>query len=343
MSSPSEIDRKFIQEKVDSKPGQVRTEVLVDPSKHYDYSIIRITGEKVMGMASGNAFFMKNLPPDKSAYLTFHRAVGKLASSGIMPEYLGMNINFPSETTEEVASHFWNSLNIESKKFQAMITGRSIAARETVSEPFVGGVTAMGTSQNSFFMDPEMIKDGDRILVSKTAGIEAAALLAHLIPEKLEEKIGQYNAKMAGKLFFKTSTIQEAQEALKFGLGNNGVTGLKSADETGIIGALEEFCHAGNFGAEVVFDDIPLYDEVKEICALYDLDPYRINSMGAMIISVQENAAEDFIKELVGNGIDVVDVGKVDRKSNTLRISGGTPEPESATVFYDKLSSILQN
>lgn len=342
MSSPIDDYTRFVEEKISAKFGQKRTEVIVDPSSGYDYSIVKITDEKVMGMASGDSVFMSGLPPDKSAYLTFHKAVGKLASSAIMPEYMNFNINFPSNLDVEIAAHFWNSLNIESKKFQAMITGRHISGSESTKEPFIGGTTAVGTAMGSFYLDPEMITDGDRILVSKTAGIEAATLLAHLIPEYLEGKIGQYNTKMAGKLFFKTSTIQEAQEALKFGLGKQGITGMKSAGDTGMIGALEEFCSSGNFGAEIDLGDIPLYDEVKEICELFDLNPYRTSSMGTMIATSPPNVSEDFIKNLVGNGIDVVDVGKVDKKSNSLKVSGGEVAGKVGKPFYDRLAEILK-
>ncbi len=337
MSDSPEDARKFMEEKINTKFGQKRTEVVVDPSGHFDYSIVKISDDKVMGMASGEAMFLSDLPPDKSAYLTFHRTVGKLVGSAILPEYIGLNIGIPSETDPEKASHYWNSLSIESKKFQAMITGRSFNFRGEAREPYVGGVSAVGTALNSFCLTPESISDGDRVLVSKTAGIEAATVLAHLMPEYLESKLGQYNAKMAGKLFFKTSTIQEAQEAIKFGLGKNGITGMKSAGETGFMGAVEEFCTAGGFGVELDYSQIPVYDEVKEISEIFDLNPFRTASMGAMIMTAPESVSEDFIKVLVGNGIDVVDVGKVSRNSNAVKVSGGEIARESGRSFYDSL------
>lgn len=342
MCPPIDDYSRFMEEKISPKFGQKRTEVIIDPSGGYDYSIVKLTDDKVLGMAAGNSFFQSGLPPDKSAYVTFHKAVGKLASSGIMPEYLSFSINFPSGVEEEKAAHFWNSLNIESKKFQAMIAARHISVNEEAREPFIGGTTAVGTAMSSFFLDPKMISDGDRVLISKTAGLESATLLAHLIPEYLESKMGQYNTKMAGKLFFKTSTIQEAQEALKFGLGKQGITGMKSAGDTGLMGAMEEFCNAGGFGAEIDLSQVPLYDEVREISELFDLNPYRTSSMGTMIITAPPDVSEDFIKNLVGNGIDVVDAGKVNTESNALRVSGGDVAAPGGRPFYDRLSEILK-
>lgn len=343
MSGIKEIDENFVKTKLDPKLGQKKTEIIAGPAQHYDYSLIRITDEKIMGMTSDDAVFLSKLPPDRSAYLTFHRSADKLASSGIMPEYIGVNLHMPAGIEEETLSHYWNSLNIESKKFQVSITGRNVQLSEDAKEPFVGGTTVMGTSRNSFHVTPGSAGDGDRILLTKTAGLEAATILAHLFPEYIEEKAGQYNLKMAQKLFFKTSSLQEEQEAVTFGLGKNGITSMKAVRDRGVIGALNEYSTAGGFGLEADLDLIPVYEEVREICNLFELDQYRTGSMGSLLLTIPEDLVEDFSKDLIGNGIDVSEIGRVDRNSNVVRLKGESMRespPAKERSFFNVLSSI---
>ena len=340
MGKVKEINEKFIHEKLDPKQGQKRNEVVATPAMGYDFSIIGISDDKVLGMASDDAMFMSALPPDKSAYLTFHKSADKLGAAGIMPEYIGINLNMTEGIEEDILAHFWNSLNIESKKFQAAITGRSVRISNTANEPFVGGTTSVGTSRKTFYTTPEGANDGDRILMTKTVGLEATTILSHIFPEFIEEKVGQYNHRLAQKLFFKTSTLQEAQEALKFGLGKNGVTSMMNVRDNGVIWALDQFSKSGKFGIDVDFEKIPVYDEVSEICELFGLDPYFSHSMGSLLMTMPGDVSEDFVKELVGNGIDVADIGKVDRESNLVKISGfGERKRQEAgsSRFYDRL------
>lgn len=343
MGQKKEISEKFITEKLDPKQGQKRTEIMAYPAKGYDFSLIEISEDKIMGMASASALYLSRLTPDKSAYLTFHRAADMLGASGIIPEYMGINLHVPETVEEDKLAHFWNSLNIESKKFQASITGRSLCTSMESREPYVGGITAVGTTRKVFHVTPEGAVHGDRVLMTKTAGLEATTILSHLFPEYVEEKVGQYNHKLSQKLFFKTSTLQETQEALKFGLGKNGVTSMINVREQGIVGALKQLSKSGRMGLDIDFEKVPVYDEAKEICSLFGLDPYATNSMGSMLLTMPEDVSEDFIKELVGNGIDVVDIGQVNRESDLLKMAGYSNDGTSSGDGLDIYDLVYQN
>lgn len=339
------LSEEFIRGKIDAKSGMKRTEVIAGPSMRYDFGLIQISEDKVMGVSTGDAVFLSEITPDKSSYLTFHKSVGKLSSSGILPEYINIDLSLPQSLDEELIAHYWNSINIESKKFQVSITSRDVNLRGNASEPFIGGTTAIGTARMPFQVNPTMVNDGDRVLMSKTSGLEATTLISTILTEFVEEKVGQYNQKLSQKLFFKTSTIQEAQEALNFGFGKQGVTAMKAVGESGIIGAIHEFSAAGGFGLDIDFEKIPLYDEVREICALFNLDPYRTSSMGSMIMTMSEDVADDLSKNLIGNGIDVVDVGKVDKNSQMVKINGypdGDSNDGRALSVYDILPEIRE-
>lgn len=343
MGEIKDISEKFIEEKLNPKQGQKRTEVLAYPDSGFDFSIIGISDDKVMGMSSESALYLPELTPDKSAYLTFHRSADLLGASGIIPEYMGINLTVPGEIDEDNLVHYWNSLNIESKKFQASITGRCVRVSREAGMPFIGGVTSIGTSMKVFHVTPEGAANGDRILMTKTAGLETATLLAHLFPEVIEEKIGQYNHKLAQKLFFKTSTLQEVQEAVKFGLGKSGITSMMNVRGKGITGALRQYSGSGGMGLEVEFESIPVYDEVKEICSMFELDPYSTDSMGSLLLTMPGDISEDFAKELVGNGIDVADIGSVNRDSNVVRISGHNGENDSSNGSSRLYDLIYEN
>lgn len=342
MVKVNDVSREFVSGKVDSKLGQKRQEVSATPATHFDYSIISLSDEKVMGVASDDAVYYDKLTPDKSSFLTFHRSAGKLVSTGIMPEYLGISLHMPAGVEEDDLAHYWNSINIESKKFQVSITSRNVTVHDGVKGPMVGGTTVSGTARNSFYVTPGSALHGDRILLTKTPGIEAATLIAQMLPEAVEEKAGAYNRKMAQKLFFKTSTVQEAQEALKFGFGKDGVTSMKNVGSGGLVAALNEFASTGGFGLDVNLNDIPLYDEVKEICSNYGLNPFTTGSMGCMLITIPESISEDLVNVLVGNGIDVADIGKVDRESNVIRMNGFEDKDEKGSrSFGNRLHEII--
>ena len=82
----------------------------------------------------------------------------------------------------------------------------------------------------------------------------------------------------------------------------NGAVSLHDMSQGGVYAALWDMAEASGTGLLVDFRAIAVRQEIIEICEIFDINPYELNSCGSLLITSSDSAEE---------GIDACVIGKV--------------------------------
>nr|WP_279380652.1 AIR synthase family protein [Caldicoprobacter guelmensis] len=165
-------------------------------------------------------------------------------------------------------------------------------------------LTAIGKVKKEKVISFANAQPGDDIVVTKKAGMEGTAILAHDREELLLRHFSQELIEKAKGFIKFISVMKEGRFASSF-----GVHGMHDATEGGVLGAIWEISEAMGKGVEIDVSKIPIAAETAAICRFFGIDPLRLISSGCMVIVVPEG--KKLVELLNQNGVEAVVVGKV--------------------------------
>jgi hydrogenase maturation factor len=224
---------------------------------------------------------------------------------------MAVDLNLPPEITDDELASLWEGFHHACEGIGvAVVTGHT-ARYDGCSWPMVGGAVCMASGPEEGFVTPAMAEVGDRVVVTKGAGIEATALFAATFPERLALGVGEAVVKAADALFERMTVVPEATVASAFGLRGAGVTSMHDATEGGVLGGLTEVASASGVGLRIDRSAIPVRPEVRAVCDHVGIDPYTSISEGTLIATVVADRAPAFLSTLADAGIEAADVGEV--------------------------------
>lgn len=147
------------------------------------------------------------------------------------------------------------------------------------------------------------IKPGQDLVVAGYAGLEGSITLVRSKEGELLERFS------SGFL----DSIKKMETELILGpvdWASLGATEWEAAGEGGIMTALWNLSGAYGTGISVVLRDLPLKQETIEICEVYDLNPYRLQSGGCYLLAADNGGG--LVRRLADIQIPAVTVGTVD-------------------------------
>jgi hydrogenase maturation factor len=175
----------------------------------------------------------------------------------------------------------------------------------------VGGATVMAMGSADRYVTPAMAREGDQVIVTKGAAIEAAGLFAVTFPEMIEERHGAAFARRAADLFWQMSVVDDAMAAVRAGVRDDGVTSMHDATECGVWGGLYEIARASGTGMVIEKEKVIVQPEVAGICELFGIDPYSSISEGTLLITCRPHRADRVVELLHERRIPASIVGEV--------------------------------
>ena len=201
-----------------------------------------------------------------------------------------------------------------------MIGGHSEVTPE-LNRPVVVGC-AMGVTEPGRYVTSGGSRPGDKLILTKSAGLEGTAILATDKYGQLEGKIDRNLLKSAMRFYDQISVVEEA--VLAFNVG--GVTAMHDPTEGGVAGGIHELADASGVGVRIVESSIPVAPQTSEICEVLELDPLQLIGSGALLISARPGYSEKIIDELTENNIKASVVGELleDPKTRSLVHADGT-------------------
>ena len=304
------VHKDFLENIVLSKLNP-KSDLIIGPKYGFDNGIIKIDDNKIMVIATDPISIIPSLNIKDSAWLSVHLLASDIMTSGIKPIYASINFNLPPEIQDSYFKKYWNHMINEFNYLDISIVTGHTGRYDGCNYPIIGSGTLIGIGDKDQYVAPNMVDVGDNILITKSAGIETTAILSHIFPNVIKRKLGSNLLLKAQKYVYMCSTYQDSLLSTSIGLRNNGVTSMHDVTEGGVSGALYELAIAMNHGIHVNKSSIPISDETRKICSLFNLDPLETVSEGTLLITVKKNKTKDLIKLLNSKNISTTIIGQV--------------------------------
>jgi len=238
-------------------------------------------------------------------WLAVHINANDIATFGVEPAFFLSCILLPKKVNKKIVKKISVQMDKAAKELKIAIIGGHCEVTPGLSAPLVIGC-AIGITEKGKYVTAGGAKPGDKLILTKTVGIEGTAILAmekeKLLKEKLDPKIVD-NAK---NFYEKISVVKEAVIAFNTG----SVNAMHDPTEGGLAGGIHEMADASNLGVKVYEEKIPVAKETLEICNFFEIDPLQLISSGALLIASQQGSTEKILEKLRKHGIKVHVIGE---------------------------------
>ncbi|WP_375582880.1 AIR synthase-related protein [Cyclobacterium xiamenense] len=324
--SVGKIDEAFLENFIADRCGHDRPEVVVKPGFGRDVSLVSLPGKQVLALTSDPLSLIPGLGLEESAWLSVHLMANDMATTGFAPQYGQFVLNLPEGFSREDFNRYWEYIHSFCQKIGLAITGGHTGFVEGQHSTIAGGGTFISILPEDRALTANKAQAGDVLLVSKSAAISSAAILAMSFPETTQNNLGKEIYRQACASFYDTSSLQDALLAVEN--GNTSVTAMHDVTEGGLLGAIYELTKAAGCGVLLEKEQLPVGPVQAAVCGLFELDPLRSIGAGSMIIACKESGAAAVQHRLESAGIPCTQVGKLTtaREGAYLR-KGETKEP----------------
>jgi hydrogenase maturation factor len=334
--------------------GAARPEVLVGPRAGADCAVVRLSAGRVMAVTADPLSVIPCIGLAASARLACHLLASDLWTSGLPPAYATVDFNLPPGMSERDLAEYAEAMSDEWARLEVAVVAGHTGRYPGCAPPIIGAATLIGVGDEGRYLTPSMAAPGDRIVVTKGCAIEATAIAAHLIPQRLTAALeaAGMDAEGTGAALERAhaslaavSVVADCRAALRVGVRDRGVVALHDATEGGVLGGLLELAVASGHDLRVERTRIPLSAEARAACEAWGgLDPGWTLSEGTLIAAVRPPHVPAVLAALSEEGIPAAEVGEVMAGSGRLWLTepdGGvrtiaSPEPDPYWPAYDR-------
>lgn len=271
--------------------------VLVPPSIGVDVGVTKTNGEYLVVSSDPITGTIERI-----GWHAVNVSANDIATSGIMPEALTVVSLFPNGYGADQIMRISREIDSTARDLGIVVVGGHTEITPGLKRPIIV-VTCFGSGDR--FVTASMAKEGDSILMTKTAGIEGTSILARL--DHVRKELGPVIARRASKLIDELSVIPEARAAAASGVR---VHAMHDTTEGGLIGCLVEMSIASKLGFELDEKAIPIDDSTKQICRLISLDPLKLIGSGSLIIACSSRDQDRVIESVSDAGISCTRIGR---------------------------------
>lgn len=305
--------------------GAVRHEVSQGSAFGVDISMVDIGQGLALLSTSDPLSLIPSLGLQESAWLSVHLMANDMATSGHAPQYGQFVLNLPTTLSEADFQSYWEYIHQYCREIGLAITGGHTGFIPGQNSTIAGGGTFSSVVAKEQVLLASEAQEGDSILLSKSAALSSAAILALSFPKKVVEHCGKEAYLKAADGFYRTSSLQEGLVATKLNeqAGKKVVTALHDVTEGGVYGAIYEMMLASGNGALIDDQALPVEHAQQEVCRLFELDPRYCIGAGSMVMTCTSGHENFVINALQEEGVACAHVGQVKSASAGLMLQQG--------------------
>jgi len=294
------LDSELLQKIIFSNIKLHREEVIVRPGIGEDCAVVDF-GEYALVMSTDPITGASS----EVGKLAVHINCNDIATSGIEPLGLMMTILAPKGTTENEIEEIMKQASYEASKLNVEIIGGHTEITGAVNR-IVISATAIGRQLKSEIVKSSGVRVGDKIIMTKTAGLEGTGIIAFDLEGELNSTFSREIIEGAKKMVDDISVVKEGVVA-----GKIGASSMHDVTEGGILGAVWEVSRASKLGCNIYKESIAIAKETVEICKFFDIDPLRLISSGTMLITIDPRKEKELTQELSKNGVKASVIGEI--------------------------------
>jgi hydrogenase expression/formation protein HypE len=298
--------------------GVNRSEVILGPAAGVDGA--------VLDMGSKNAIV--SMDPitgavERIGMEAININANDVATFGVEPAFFFSCIMLPENVDSRIIEKISTQMHNAAKELGIAIVGGHCEVTPGLANPIVVGCI-MGLTEKGKYVTAAGAKTGDKIILTKTAGIEGTAILATDREEQLKKVFNQTLLDGAKHFYNQISVVKDALTAYRTG----GVHAMHDPTEGGILNGIHEMADAANLGARVFEEKITVEPETAKICRYYEIDPLQLISSGALLIAADPEAAPKIIDNLAKEHIYADVIGEFTPNPNKRLLVHGDDSAE---------------
>ncbi|QGX95992.1 hydrogenase expression protein [Haloplanus rallus] len=299
------LDPSVLSDLILSRTGASNPNLLAGPAFGEDAAAIRIDGGTLI--ASTDPI---SLAAERIGQLAVAVASNDVAAAGGRPEYLLSTVLLPDADVDRLET-ITGQLDAEADRLGLTIAGGHTEVVAGLERPLCS-LTCLGMADR--FVTTGGAAPGDRILLTKGAGIEATGVLATDFRDRLDLSADALDRATAA--FDDLSVMPEAAVLAPT------ATAMHDPTEGGVLEGLIEMALAGGVTLAVDRDAVHVREETRAACAAVGVDPLRVLGSGALLATVDPDDASTALAALHDEGIDAVDVGRVEAGDPAVAMGG---------------------
>ena len=324
----------ILKEVVFKNLGARHEEVVLGPSAGIDGAVIDV----------GDKSLIVSMDPitgaiEQIGWLAVNVNANDVATFGVEPAYLLSCILLPEDADRRVVEIISFQLDKAAKDLGIAIIGGHCEVTPGITNPIVVGCT-MGITERGNYVTAGGAKAGDKIILTKSAGIEGTAILASDREQQLKKVMRPRMLQNAKNFYNQISVVKDAITAYRTG----GVHAMHDPTEGGVAGGIHELADASKLGFKIFEERIPVARETLEICCFFKIDPLYLIASGSILIAAEHDSADIVLRNLEESGTTANVIGEFlsSPDKRLIKRKNGLEE-ELARPICDHLWLALEN
>jgi hydrogenase expression/formation protein HypE len=280
--------------------GIRRREVVLGPSAGIDGAVIDV-GNKSIIVSTDPITGAKEL----IGWLAVNINANDIATFGVEPAFLLSCILLPEDADKKTVETISGQMGRAAKELGIAIVGGHCEVTPGLSYPIVVGCT-IGMAERGNYVTAAGAKQGDKIILTKTAGIEGTAILASDKESQLRKVVSVTTLRNAMRFYDQISVVEDAITAFKTG----AVHAMHDPTEGGVAGGIHEMADASHLSVRILEEKISIRPETAEICSFFEIDPLQLIASGSLLIAAENDSTDNVVRVLGKEGITAAVIGE---------------------------------
>jgi len=308
------------------RTGKIPTDVLVRNVFRYtgtrDRSVIlgSSVGEDAALVSFGRDVLVLTTDPvtgtaSNIGWLEVHVNANDVACRGAKPRWFLCDLLLPERSNSLVVDRIMKQIDSAAKVIGVSIVGGHTEVTLGLKRPIVVGYM-VGVVSKRRLITSHAARPGDKIIMTKTVGIEGTAVLAADFARRLRLKVGAGALRQAKSLRGLISVVEDAMVATDSG----GVRAMHDPTEGGLLQGVWELAEASKTGLIIHESRIAIRPETTQICSVLRVDPLRLMSSGCLLIAADRRKTNGILHNLKKRGIPANVIGSVTRRGKGRRL-----------------------
>jgi hydrogenase expression/formation protein HypE len=297
---PGKIPIDLLRDVVFKNLGAERKEVVLGPAAGVDGAVLDVGNKSLIVSMDSITGAVERI-----GWEAINVNANDVATFGVEPVFLVSCIMLPENAERKTVEVICSQMDAAAKELKIAIVGGHCETTPGLTNPIVVGCV-MGVTDKGNYVTAAGAKAGDRLILTKSAGIEGTAILASDREQQLTKVLGAEMLSNAQKFYTQISVVKDALTAYKTG----GVHAMHDPTEGGVLGGIHEMADASNIEVRVLEDRILVEPETAKICRYFEIDPLQLISSGALLIAADPAKTGEIIENLRNMHVFAAEIGE---------------------------------
>jgi hydrogenase maturation factor len=292
--------------------------VLVGPGCGVDAAVVAVGRHRVILKSDPVTFTAERI-----GWYVVQVNANDVAVMGGRPAWFQPTILVPPGTRPGVVMAIARDVAHACRRLGVAVTGGHTEVTDAVTRPVVAG-DMQGPLVASRIVTAGGARPGDWLLLTKAAGLEGSAILAHEQAAELAAALPPPLLRAARRLRQRPgiSVVPEALVAAR-----HAVSAMHDPTEGGVRAGLHEIAFASRVRIDVDLDRIPIQPATAAICRHYAIDPLGLIGSGALLVTAPPARGPGLLAAWARAGIAGRTIGRVARGRGVRARRQGRPVP----------------